>query len=74
MSVAEKTQIECNKNSEAELIEKENYITWINICVGLSDNEEQQLRSMDLRGIRVKYRMALQEKTNEMLKRKQRQK
>lgn len=74
MSVAEKTQIECNKNSEAELIEKENYITWINICVGLSDNEEQQLRSMDLRGIRVKYRMALQEKTNEMLKRKQGQK
>ena len=59
---------------EAETIEKENYITWINICVGLSDNEEQQLRSMDLRGVRVKYRMALQEKTNEMLKRKQGQK
>ena len=56
---------------EAETIEKENYITWINICVGLSDNEEKQLRKMDLRGIRVKYRLVLQEKTNEMLKRKQ---
>ncbi|MCM3508949.1 hypothetical protein [Staphylococcus capitis] len=56
---------------EAETIEKENYITWINICIGLSDNEEKQLRNMDLRGVRVKYRMALQEKTNEMLKRKQ---
>ncbi|HEK6547218.1 hypothetical protein [Staphylococcus caprae] len=59
---------------EAETIEKENYITWINICIGLSDNEEKQLRNMDLRGVRVKYRMALQEKTNEMLKRKQGQK
>lgn len=56
---------------EAENIEKENYITWINICVGLSDNEEKQLRKMDLRGVRVKYRLVLQEKTNEMLKRKQ---
>ncbi|MFJ2041744.1 MULTISPECIES: hypothetical protein [Bacillati] len=56
---------------EAETIEKENYITWINICVGLSDNEEKQLRKMDLRGVRVKYRLVLQEKTNEMLKRKQ---
>ncbi|MFW3619493.1 hypothetical protein [Staphylococcus caprae] len=56
---------------EAETIEKENYITWINICIGLSDNEEKQLRNMDLRSVRVKYRMALQEKTNEMLKRKQ---
>ncbi|EOD7975577.1 hypothetical protein K4P50_11260 [Staphylococcus epidermidis] len=56
---------------EVETIEKENYITWINICVGLSDNEEKQLRKMDLRGVRVKYRLVLQEKTNEMLKRKQ---
>lgn len=56
---------------EVETIEKENYITWINICVGLSNNEEKQLRKMDLRGVRVKYRLVLQEKTNEMLKRKQ---
>lgn len=65
------TQEERILKTEAESQEKENYITWINICVGLSDNELQQLRNMDLRGVRVKYRMALQEKTNEMLKRKQ---
>ena len=63
------TQINHNQSNktEAEYQEKENYITWINICVGLSDNEEEQLRSMDIRGVRIKYKMALKEKTDEML-------
>lgn len=71
MAILTQEQQEQITKAEAKSEEKENYITWINICVGLSDNEAKQLRSMDLRGVRIKYKMALKEKTDEMLRKKQ---
>lgn len=52
------------KNNEN--VQRETYIEWINVMIGLSDLERERLYNEDIRTIRFKYKMALQEKTDEL--------
>lgn len=49
-----------------ETVQRETYIEWINVMIGLNDLEKKRLYSEDIRTIRFKYKMALQEKTDEL--------
>lgn len=49
-----------------ETVQRETYIEWINVMIGLTDLEKKRLYSEDIRTIRFKYKMALQEKTDEL--------
>ena len=55
------------KETKEEQREKENYITWINVCIGLTDKEIEDYLHTDIRKVRFKYKMVLTEKTDEML-------
>lgn len=52
------------KNNEN--VQRETYIEWINVMIGLSDLERECLYNEDIRTIRFKYKMALQEKSDEL--------
>lgn len=45
-----------------ENVQRETYIEWIEMMVGLSDLERERLDNDDIRKVRFKYKMALQEK------------
>lgn len=49
-----------------ENVQRETYIEWINVMIGLNDFERERLYNEDIRTIRFKYKMALQEKTDEL--------
>ena len=49
-----------------ENVQRETYIEWIEMMVGLSDLERERLDNDDIRKVRFKYKMALQEKTDEL--------
>ena len=48
-------------------IEKETYIVWIDMMIGLTEKEKQRLYEMDDRKVEFRYKMALTEKTDEMI-------
>ncbi|EJG0093186.1 MULTISPECIES: hypothetical protein [Staphylococcaceae] len=48
-------------------MEKETLIDLIDLMVGLTDNERETLLNMDMRKIEFRYKMALTEKTDEMI-------
>ncbi|WP_205347868.1 hypothetical protein [Staphylococcus aureus] len=48
-------------------MEKEALIDLINLMVGLTDNERETLLNMDIREIEFRYKLALTEKTDEMI-------
>lgn len=45
---------------------KETYVMWINLMLGLTDKEIEELNQLDERKLRFKYKMALTEKSEEM--------
>ncbi|HHD0846040.1 TPA: hypothetical protein ACN1V3_001344 [Staphylococcus aureus] len=45
---------------------KETYVMWINLMLGLTDKEIEELNQLDERKLRFKYKMALTEKSDEM--------
>lgn len=55
------------QETKEEQREKENYIAWINVCIGLTDKEIEDYLRTDIRKVRFKYKMVLTEKTDEML-------
>ncbi|HHO6498346.1 TPA: hypothetical protein ACU3MI_002604 [Staphylococcus aureus] len=48
-------------------MEKEALIDLIDLMVGLTDNERETLLNMDIRKIEFRYKLALTEKTDEMI-------
>ncbi|EJD5651480.1 TPA: hypothetical protein PEV65_002560 [Staphylococcus aureus] len=48
-------------------MEKETLIDLIDLMVGLTDNEREILLNMDMRKIEFRYKLALTEKTDEMI-------
>lgn len=46
---------------------KETLIDLIDLMVGLTENERQRLLKMDNRKVEFRYKMALTEKTDEMI-------
>ncbi|HDZ8780157.1 TPA: hypothetical protein RUV46_002694 [Staphylococcus aureus] len=48
-------------------MDKETLIDLIDLMVGLTDNERERLLSMDMRKIEFRYKLALTEKTDEMI-------
>ncbi|EHK9596394.1 TPA: hypothetical protein OWW88_002518 [Staphylococcus aureus] len=48
-------------------MEKETLIDLIDLMVGLTDNERETLLNMDMRKIEFRYKLALTEKTDEMI-------
>lgn len=46
---------------------KETLIELIDIMLGLTNSEKQRLKEMDERKVEFKYKMALTEKTDEMM-------
>lgn len=53
-------------SNNKENVQRETYIEWINVMVGLTEIERDQLFNEDIRKVRFKYIMALQEKTDEL--------
>ncbi|BBD87463.1 MULTISPECIES: hypothetical protein [Staphylococcus] len=55
-----------------EVLEKDNftkeiYVMLIDLMIGLNDEEVEELLQLDVRKLRFKYKMALTEKTDEMV-------
>ncbi|HDJ2442542.1 TPA: hypothetical protein PP025_002742 [Staphylococcus aureus] len=48
-------------------MDKETLIDLIDLMVGLTDNERVTLLNMDMRKIEFRYKLALTEKTDEMI-------
>lgn len=46
---------------------KETLVDLIDLMIGLTDNERETLLNMDMRKIEFRYKMALTEKTDEMI-------
>ncbi|HCV8805764.1 TPA: hypothetical protein OWU81_002675 [Staphylococcus aureus] len=46
---------------------KETLVDLIDLMIGLTDNERETLLNMDMRKIKFRYKMALTEKTDEMI-------
>ncbi|MDW3800414.1 hypothetical protein QI037_10425 [Staphylococcus saprophyticus] len=49
-----------------ENISKETFIDWVDLMIGLTENEKEELLKMDVRKVKFKYKMALTEKTEEI--------
>ncbi|CAC7012212.1 hypothetical protein K4R68_11795 [Staphylococcus epidermidis] len=45
---------------------KETLVCLIDVMIGLTNNEKQQLLNMDKRKVEFRYKMALTEKTDEL--------
>ncbi|MDH5140528.1 hypothetical protein P5X59_12280 [Staphylococcus cohnii] len=45
-----------------ENISKETFIDWVDLMIGLTENEKEELLKMDVRKVKFKYKMALTEK------------
>ncbi len=57
---------------DTEVLEKDNftkeiYVMLIDLMIGLNDEEVEELLQLDVRKLRFKYKMALTEKTDEMV-------
>lgn len=48
-------------------MDKVTLVDLIDLMVGLTDNERETLLNMDMRKIEFRYKMALTEKTDEMI-------
>lgn len=60
-----KQQIVDNENQDN--FSKDTYIMLIDLMIGLTDLEVEELKTLDERKLRFKYKMALTEKTDEMV-------
>ncbi|AIR83900.1 MULTISPECIES: hypothetical protein [Staphylococcus] len=49
-----------------EKVQRETYIEWIEMIIGLNDLERECLCNEDIRKMRFRYKMTLQEKTVEI--------
>lgn len=54
-------------NEKQDNFSKDTYIMLIDLMIGLTDLEVEELKTLDERKLRFKYKMALTEKTDEMV-------
>lgn len=54
-------------NGNQDNFSKDTYIMLIDLMIGLTDLEVEELKTLDERKLRFKYKMALTEKTDEMV-------
>ncbi len=54
-------------NEKHDNFSKDTYIMLIDLMIGLTDLEIEELKTLDERKLRFKYKMALTEKTDEMV-------
>ncbi|EWJ88124.1 hypothetical protein U607_02725 [Staphylococcus aureus F36687] len=54
-------------NENQDNFSKDTYIMLIDLMIGLTDLEVEELKTLDERKLRFKYKMALTEKTDEMV-------
>lgn len=54
-------------NENQDNFSKDTYIMLIDLMIGLTDLEIEELKTLDERKLRFKYKMALTEKTDEMV-------
>ncbi|HDA5091068.1 TPA: hypothetical protein PIS85_001018 [Staphylococcus aureus] len=54
-------------NEKHDNFSKDTYIMLIDLMIGLTDLEVEELKTLDERKLRFKYKMALTEKTDEMV-------
>lgn len=54
-------------NEKQDNFSKDTYIILIDLMIGLTDLEVEELKTLDERKLRFKYKMALTEKTDEMV-------
>lgn len=54
-------------NERQDNFSKSMYIMLIDLMIGLTDLEIEELKKLDERKLRFKYKMALTEKTDEMI-------
>ncbi|HDE3815384.1 TPA: hypothetical protein PET91_002537 [Staphylococcus aureus] len=54
-------------NENQDNFSKDTYIMLIDLMIGLTDLEVEELKTLDERKLKFKYKMALTEKTDEMV-------
>ncbi|HEA0121280.1 TPA: hypothetical protein RU530_002403 [Staphylococcus aureus] len=60
-------QQQIEDNEKQDNFSKDTYIMLIDLMIGLTDLEVEELKTLDERKLRFKYKMALTEKTDEMV-------
>lgn len=48
-------------------MDKETMIEWIDLMIGLTKKEKEDLCNMDMRKVEFRFKLALTEKTDEMI-------
>ncbi|HAR3823577.1 MULTISPECIES: hypothetical protein [Staphylococcus] len=56
-----------NNQEEAFIMNKETLIDLIDMMIGLTEIERKRLSEMEMRKVEIRYKMALTEKTDEMI-------
>ncbi|EOB8999706.1 hypothetical protein G6X62_12655 [Staphylococcus aureus] len=56
-----------NNQEEAFIMNKETLIDLIDMMIGLTEIERKRLSEMEMRKVEIRYKMALSEKTDEMI-------